>query len=233
MDPQTKAISLASDSHPKKNSLQSELEILNRTHRSLQQNLEGGQQTPPPPVPVKKNRTDQINKLKESASAAAKKGGGGDGPGSVNTEAIKLYTLALDMAYGRPGWEPAGLLREELAQLYNLRSAAYSSGRLYADAWIDAKCSAESKTAGNATAYLRGVTALTEMGRRREARLWAEQGLKKEEDSLENVRSQVYSAQKQGANSQQLSSMREQVKAFEKEIEELKGVVADMKTQKS
>ncbi|KAF1813517.1 hypothetical protein P152DRAFT_395225 [Eremomyces bilateralis CBS 781.70] len=165
LDPATKAISYQGTPTT---ALTTELTALNDLHRSLL-TLDTPNGIPPPPVPVNPKRTAQINKLRESGNDALRKGKPAD--------ALGLYTLALKMAAQRPPWEPAGLVREELAQLYGNRAQAYMAGQGWAEGAVDAKCSVELKKVGNAKAWWRRGRCLVEMGRLEEAREWVGEGL--------------------------------------------------------
>ena len=112
IDPQTKAISAPTS---KSRTLAAELEALNALHRSLL-SVETPAGVPPPPVPVNPKRSAQITKLRDSGNAEFRKG--------RHAEAVKMYTLGLQMALGRPLWEPQGLVREEVAALYANRAQA-------------------------------------------------------------------------------------------------------------
>ncbi|PWY79136.1 hypothetical protein BO70DRAFT_397253 [Aspergillus heteromorphus CBS 117.55] len=129
-------------------------------------------QHPPPPLPMNPKRSAQISKLRDSANAAFRK--------SAFAEAARLYTYAIDMALGRPGWEPVTLARDELAGLYSNRAQAWMSQRLWVEGVVDARCSVECKPGGNVKAWWRGGKCLAEMGRWDEAREFVERGLEVE-----------------------------------------------------
>lgn len=76
------------------------------------------------------------------------------------------------MALGRPLWEPSGLVREELCQLYSNRAQAYMGGNNWPEGAVDAQCSVELKKQGNAKAWWRRGKCLQEMGRAEEAKIW-------------------------------------------------------------
>lgn len=162
IDPSTKAVS----SSTLTTALTTELAALNTLHRSFIKDLEaptnGG--VPPPPIPVNPKRSAQITKLRETGNASFKKGAHGD--------AIRMYTLGIDMASGRPLWEPSGLVREELSALYNNRAQAYMAGQNWPSAATDAECSVELKKVGNTKGWWRRGMALKEMGRLEEAAEW-------------------------------------------------------------
>ena len=165
MDPSTKSISA---SHSATNILNAELEALNALHRNLL-NVETPTGTPPPPVPVNPKRSAQIGKLRESGNAEFRKGN--------HSSAVKLYGLAIDMALGRPSWEPSGLVREEVSSLLSNRAQANMAQQLWAEGAIDAEASVEMKKVGNAKGWWRRGKCLLEMGRLDEAELWVKQGL--------------------------------------------------------
>lgn len=170
MDPQSKAIS---STHPSTSSraLAQELETLNALHRSLL-SLEHPAVVPPPPVPVHPKRSNNITKLKESGNKSFKEG--------KYQEAIKFYTLGVQMALTRPAWEPAGLIRDESAMLLANRAQAHMELRDWVEGGADAECSVEAKKVGNPKAWYRRGKCLFEMGRYEEAREWVGKGLEME-----------------------------------------------------
>ncbi|KAI0451767.1 TPR-like protein [Xylaria acuta] len=176
IDPQTKAVSTSSGSR----TLQTELVALNALHRALL-SLEAPLQVPPPPVPVNPKRTAQITKLRDSGNAEHRKG--------RHAEAAKLYSLGLQMALGRPLWEPQGLVRDEVAGLYSNRAQARMALGDWPGAAADAEASVEAKRAGNAKAWWRRGKCLVEMGRLDEAADWVRKGLELEgrEQELEHL----------------------------------------------
>lgn len=95
-------------------------------------------------------------------------------------EAIKLYTYGIEMALGRPTWEPAQLVREEAGVLYANRAQAYMAAQMWAEGAADGETSVEMKRAGNGKAWWRRGRCLCEMGRWEEAQLWVKQGLEVE-----------------------------------------------------
>ena len=157
IDPSTKAVSSTTTS----SALSAELAALNSLHRSFIKELENPAGVPPPPVPVNPKRSAQITKLKETGNASFKKG--------AYADAVRMYGLAIDMASGRPVWEPAGLVREELSMLYGNRAQAYMAQQLWTEASLDAFCSTELKKVANVKNWWRRVTCLKEMQRFEEA----------------------------------------------------------------
>jgi len=147
--------------------LQEELTALNTLHRSLIGIHKEG--IPPPPVPVDPKRSSAIQKLRESGNTSFRK--------NDHAGAAKLYSLGIDMASQRPLWEPSGLVREELTQLYANRAQAYMAGQFWAEGAVDAQCSVELKKVGNAKAWWRRGRCLVEMGRTQEAREWVSEAL--------------------------------------------------------
>ncbi|KAI0123990.1 tetratricopeptide [Xylariales sp. AK1849] len=174
LDAQTKAITAPSCISNK--ALQTELAALNALHRSLL-SLETANSVPPPPIPVNPKRSAQINKLKDGGNDAYRK--------SKYAEAIKFYTLGLQMALTRPLWEPQQLVREEVAGLYANRAQAHMALQGWAEGAVDAEASVEAKRAGNAKAWWRRGKCLFEMGRLEEAREWVGKGLEMEGEEAE------------------------------------------------
>ncbi len=167
IDPQTKAIS---SSEPTK-ALDAELAALNTLHRALL-GVEGGASVPPPPIPVNPKRTANVNKLRDSGNAEFRKG--------RFAEAIKFYSLGLQMALTRPVWEPPQLVMEDVAALYANRAQAHMATQGWAEGAVDAEASVEAKKMCNAKAWWRRGKCLLEMGRLAEAQEWVRRGLEME-----------------------------------------------------
>ncbi|CAM1502674.1 Fc.00g074500.m01.CDS01 [Cosmosporella sp. VM-42] len=157
MNPQSKAIETLQPSR----ALNAELEELNSLHRAIL-NIENG--APPAPLPVNAKRSANVAKLRESGLESQKKG--------KFLDAIKFYSLGLQMALGRPGWEPSGLVREEIWQLLVARAQAHMSLSNWPEAALDAQASVENMWQNNAKAWLIRGRALSEMGRFEEAKEW-------------------------------------------------------------
>ncbi|KAK4540968.1 hypothetical protein LTR36_008476 [Oleoguttula mirabilis] len=162
IDPATKALA---SSDP---SLATDIDDLNKLHRAFLA-LDTPNQVPPPPAPVNPKRSVQINKLRESGNAAYKKG--------AFPDAVKMYDFAIRMAAERPMWEASGLVREELANLYNNRAQAWMAQSLWAEGAVDAEVSVEMKRVGNVKGWWRRGQCLKEMGRWEEAGEWVRGGL--------------------------------------------------------
>ncbi|EXJ76970.1 hypothetical protein A1O3_10127 [Capronia epimyces CBS 606.96] len=190
IDPQTKQVSILSSDK----ALQDAVAKINHLHSALK-SLETPNNVPPPPLPVNPKRSGNIQKLRESATASVRKG--------QYADAIRLLGVAIDMAAARPGWEPMGLAREELALMYQSRAAANTGVQNWVEGLKDAECSLECKRGpsngpngekgpGNARAYLVGGKCLMEMGRWADAVQWLEGAIETEgkdgDDGRELVR---------------------------------------------
>ncbi|KAI0199468.1 TPR-like protein [Astrocystis sublimbata] len=172
IDPATKALSSTSSSR----TLAKELKALNSLHRALI-SLDPPSAVPPPPLPVNPKRSAQLTKLRDGGNDLHRKG--------KHAEAVKLYTLGLQMALERPLWEPQGLVREEVAGLYSNRAQAHMAMLDYPEAAADAEASVEAKRTGNAKAWWRRGKCLMEMGQMKESREWVRKGLELEGEETE------------------------------------------------
>ena len=181
LDPTSKQVTAHSPSSLDQATLTA-ITSLNALHTSLK-TLETPNQVPPPPVPVNPKRSAQISKLKDTASAAHRKG--------QYAEAVRLWGYAIEMASGRPAWEPAGLVREELSPLFLGRGESHAGNRAWVEGWKDAEKSTECKAGpavgpqgqkgpGNVKAWVLGARCLGEMGRWGECVEWGERGLEVE-----------------------------------------------------
>ena len=175
VDPASKSVSVTSSER----AVQDAITQVNALHASFKK-LETPNNIPPPPMPVDPKRSANIQKLRENAGAAARKGN--------HAEAISLLTVAIKMAAGRPGWEPSGLAREELAVCYFARAAANMESRNWVEGWKDAECSTECKKGpqttpqgqripGNPQAFMIGARCLMEMSMVEEAVKWLERAV--------------------------------------------------------
>lgn len=127
---------------------------------------------PPPPVPVNPARSAAITKLKENANEAYRL--------KNFPRALEVYTVGIKAAKERPLWEPAGLVKDELAGLYANRAQCHMAMGAWPEGLIDAKLSTTCKSGGNAKAWWRGGKCYMEMGRYEEARDWVVKGLEVE-----------------------------------------------------
>lgn len=174
MDPQSKAI----DSLRPSRALNAELEQLNTLHRSLL-TIESPSGAPPPPIPVNPKRTANVAKLRDSGNGEYRK--------NKYAEAVKFYTLGIQMALARPLWEPAALVREEVSGLLANRAQAHMALQNWAEGAVDGEASVEARRVGNAKGWWRRGRCLVEMGRLDEAREWVKRGLEVEGEEAELV----------------------------------------------
>ncbi|RMZ86577.1 hypothetical protein DV736_g6196, partial [Chaetothyriales sp. CBS 134916] len=175
IDPASKGVSVTSSDR----AVQDAVAQVNALHSAFKK-LETPNNLPPPPMPPDPKRSAQIQKLRETAATAARKGN--------HAEAIRLLTFAIDMAASRPGWEPSGLAREELAVCYLARAAANMESRNWVEGWKDAECSTEckkgpqttpqgQKVPGNPQAFIVGGKCLIEQARFEDAVKWLERAI--------------------------------------------------------
>ncbi|KAK6542464.1 hypothetical protein TWF694_006418 [Orbilia ellipsospora] len=141
------------------------LNELNSLHRNL---LQFDNAIPPPPGLINPKRSAQINKLRESGNAAFRKQSFGD--------AVKLYSLALEMCLGRPHWEQSALVREEASMIYSNRAQANIAMRNWAEGMCDAEMSCGLKPKDNVKAWYRRALCLKEMNKLEDAREVLEMG---------------------------------------------------------
>lgn len=174
MDAQSKAIGATKASR----ALAAELEQLNTLHRALL-TLDGASGVPPPPIPVNPKRTGNVTKLRDNGNAEYRR--------HKYDEAIRLYTLGIQMALTRPLWEPAALVREEVAGLLANRAQAHMALSNWPEGAVDAEASVEARHVGNAKGWWRRGRCLVEMGRLDEAREWVRSGLEVEGEEAELV----------------------------------------------
>lgn len=158
--------------------LAAELEQLNKVHQSLL-TLDTPVAAPPPPVPVNPKRSAGVSKLRDSGNTEYRKG--------RYPEAIRFYSLGLQMAMSRPMWEPSQLVREEVSGLLANRAQAHMALQNWAEGAVDAHASVEARLVGNAKAWWRRGRCLMEMGRLEEARDWVKRGLEVEGEEAELV----------------------------------------------
>ncbi|KAI4165630.1 MAG: hypothetical protein LQ342_000572 [Letrouitia transgressa] len=166
--------------------LSTHLSNLTALHRNL---LPLPSTIPPPPLPTNPKRSAQIQKMRDQGNVSLRRNHNNP------SEAAQLYTYGLEMALGRPGWEPSALVKEEASALFANRAQARMAGQEWAEAWADAKCSVECKRQGNGKAWWRGGKCLVEMGRWEEAKAWVGEGLdvegEKGEPELVGLRKEI------------------------------------------
>ncbi|KAF2669365.1 tetratricopeptide [Microthyrium microscopicum] len=175
-DPSTKHTTMPSPTP----ALTTELSALNTLHRALTASQSDAQSgIPPPPTAVNPKRSAQITKLRESGNTSFRAQKYGD--------SIRMYSLGIDMAAGRPLWEPSAIAREELAGLYANRAQAHMAMSSWPEGAVDAKCSVELKKQGNVKAWWRRGKCLAEMGRGEEAERWVGEAIEFEGQEAELV----------------------------------------------
>ncbi|TQV91544.1 hypothetical protein V2A60_008487 [Cordyceps javanica] len=158
--------------------LGAELAQLNELHRAMLA-LETPGQVPPPPIPVNPKRTAQVTKLRDNGNGEYRK--------QRYEEAVRHYTLGIQMALARPLWEPSALAREEVAGLLANRAQAHMALLAWPEGAVDALASVEARRLGNAKAWWRRGRCLYEMARLDEAREWVKEGLEVEGEEADLV----------------------------------------------
>lgn len=170
------AVPLAID--PATHMLQSpthDMNVINALIRSLK-GLPEQIPIPPPPNVFPPQRSLAINKAREDGNAAFTSG--------KLAEAIRMYTLAIDVAASRPLWESNNVARDELAPCLANRSAVLAA----AGDWVGALCDAEACVKLKRPwpkAHFRKGKALQGLGRLVEAREAYELGLQFDPKSVD------------------------------------------------
>lgn len=150
-----------------------DLTVLNALIRSVR-GLPPGVPFPPPPNVIPPQRSMAVNQAKEQGNTAFRN--------KDWAEAVKMYTLAIDVAASRPLWEANQVARDELSLCLANRSAAFAS----CQDWIGALCDAEAVTQLKkpwAKGHYRKGKALVGLERHREARQAFELGLQFDPDN--------------------------------------------------
>ncbi|CAG8504395.1 13310_t:CDS:1 [Racocetra fulgida] len=129
---------------------------LNALHKSLLQ-INGDI---PPPNAINQKLANQINSLREEGNKYYK--------AQNYPEAIKLYSLAIEMAFQRPVWEPCELTRRDVSTCLINRAAAHMAINSWLNAYIDAEWGIRIKP-DYVKGYFRKGKALMEMKRYDEA----------------------------------------------------------------
>jgi translocation protein SEC72 len=176
MDPQSKAINPSAGASSR--ALAAELDSLNTLHRSLLA-LDAPAIVPPPPMPINPKRSANIAKLRDNANAEYKKGKFG--------EAIRLYTLGLQMALTRPPWEPSQIVRDEASMMLSNRAQAHMALQSWAEGGVDAEASVELRRVANAKSWWRRGKCLLEMGRLDECKEWLGKALEVDSEEADLV----------------------------------------------
>lgn len=144
-----------------------DVNVLNALVRSLKA-LPPQIPIPPPANVVPPQRSMAINKAKEDGNEAFRK--------KNFVDAIRLFTLAVDVAASRPLWENSQMARDELALCLANRSAALAA----VGDWVGALCDADACVKLKRPwpkAHFRKGKALEGLGRLNEAREAFELGL--------------------------------------------------------
>lgn len=178
MDPASKSLSSPTSS------LSPDLTALNTLHRAI---LALPNQIPPAPTNINPKRSAQIQKMRDQGNTSLRTSKSSPPSAAQAQEAIKLYTYGIEMALGRPSWEPSALVKEEAGVLYANRAQAYMVARMWAEGASDAETSVELKRGGNGKAWWRRGRCLCEMGRWEEARRWVLSGLEVEGNEADLV----------------------------------------------
>ncbi|KAK9240865.1 TPR-like protein [Lipomyces kononenkoae] len=142
-----------------------EIQELNSLYRDL---VALNADVPPPPNQINGRLNDQVRKLKDAGNASYKKG--------QYSDAVRMYSLAIEMALKRPPWEASGFVKEELSVLYSNRAQAHMSVSAWGDALVDADTAIYLKR-NFAKAHYRKGKCMQHMGRLHEAKAAYELGL--------------------------------------------------------
>jgi len=86
---------------------------------------------PPPPTVVTQLLSQGVNTKKEEGNILYRNG--------QHTKAIQQYTVALNLAAQRPGWEAHAFTQTEFSTILSNRSAAYFESKDYINALVDAE----------------------------------------------------------------------------------------------
>ncbi|CAO3688579.1 unnamed protein product [Umbelopsis vinacea] len=132
----------------------------------------------PPPNAPNLPRNGQVNRLREEGNKLFK--------ARNYPEAIRFYTMALEVSSSRPIWEPLAFqfVREELSPVLSNRAAAYIGMKNYVDALVDAETVTKLKREWSKGWFRKGK-ALAGLGRQEEAMESFNTGLGFDPDSEE------------------------------------------------
>lgn len=149
-------------------------------HNTLASTLKHVKDLPPPNAP-NPTRNAQVTRLKDEGNKYFKQ--------ANYTEAIRFYTMAVDLSWSRPLWEPLAFqyVREELAPVLSNRSAAYLALKQYVEAYVDAEMVTRLKREWSKGWFRKGK-ALNGLGRAQEAAEAFQTGLRFDHESEELVK---------------------------------------------
>jgi translocation protein SEC72 len=145
-----------------------DFKAINNLHRSFSLLPPDLQCPPPPNKPPATTRSAQISKLKESGNRSLKMHNFSD--------AVRFYSLALEMALARPPWEPIVLCRDESVLILASRSTASFLLGDFVNSLADAEACVELKKQWSKGHY-RKAKALQAFGKLEEAKKAVEMGL--------------------------------------------------------
>lgn len=166
IDEKTKSVVCFHHSLPSCSKCNLDFQALNLLHRNF-----NSLQEPIPPPPNKQpplTRSAQISKLKDSGNFSFKM--------HKFDDAVKFYSLAIEMALSRPPWEAHSLCRDESVILLCNRSAAKFALNEFPESLADAEAVVELKKPWP-KGHFRKSKALQAMGRLEEAKRAVEIGL--------------------------------------------------------
>jgi translocation protein SEC72 len=167
-DEKTKSVVCSNHSLPTCLKCNLDFTSLNLLHRNFNSLPQEAQAPPAPNQTPHPARSAQIAKLKDSANTAFKS--------QRFKEAVRLYSLGIEMALTRPPWEPAAICRDEAVLLLCSRSAARFALKEFPESFTDAEGVVKLKKTW-AKGYFRAAKALQAMGRLAEANKAIKAGL--------------------------------------------------------
>lgn len=149
-------------------------------HNLLASTLKHLKDLPPPNAP-NPTRNAQVTRLKDEGNKYFKQ--------ANYNEAIRFYTMAVDLSWSRPLWEPLAFqyVREELSPVLSNRSAAYLAQRQFVEAYVDAEMVTRLKREWSKGWFRKGK-ALSGLGRLQEAAEAFQTGLRFDHESEELVK---------------------------------------------
>jgi translocation protein SEC72 len=168
VDEKTKSVVCSNHSLPVCPKCKLDFSSLNLLHRNFNALPQEAKAPPPPNKPPHPARSAQIAKLKDSANTAFKS--------QKFNEAVRLYSLGIEMALTRPPWEPSALCRDETVLLLCSRSAARFALKEFPESLADAEAVVELKKTW-AKGHFRKAKALQAMKRLEEAKKAIKLGL--------------------------------------------------------